>query len=367
MAANTQSFMRAAAVLIAAVSLFYGAAAQASCVAPANTDPFDIRVTGSWKAQHATDGDIRGCLLTAEKNDGTKVTAYTNYEFICALKPDEKISVAPSYACCDTGLQGDFVCGVTPRVPLAVVGQTPLMISPSTHDPRAIIDLVAGSLSGKLREAAAIPKLQEYLSDPAYADAVRQQLPQLETALDDGTLKQDFVRGQVAGLLLAGYPDSPKRDAWRMMQFTGGMDYALTPIQKSIAQELLEKPDTALRFMPVLIDRLRRSSEPDRIYLLSVAARSGQSKAHINEIRDALGSDIDLPEAAPDSRPAPADNVEAVRREAEQKARAEMITARTALRAVYLPLLAKIACTGETGQVTVGSLYKSVLDCSVTP
>ena len=129
MATNTQSFMRAAAVLIAAVSLFYGAAAQASCAAPENTDPFDIRVTGSWKAQHATDGDIRGCLLTAEKNDGTKVTAYTNYEFICALKPDEKISVAPSYACCDTGLQGDFVCGVTPRVPLAVVGQTPLMIS----------------------------------------------------------------------------------------------------------------------------------------------------------------------------------------------------------------------------------------------
>jgi hypothetical protein len=367
MAGNTKSFTRAAAVVIAAASLFYAAASEASCAGPESTAPFEISVTAAWKAEHVNDGDIAGCLLTAQTADGQKITAYTPYEFICALKPDEKISVAPSYACCDTGLQGDFVCGVKPRVPLNVVSQTPLTLAPATHDARAIADLMARGLSGKLREASAIAKLQEYLGDPAYSETVKKQLPQLEAAVDNGTLQDAYTKGLVASLLLAGEPDSPKRTGWRIMQFEGGIDYALTPVQKSIAQELLEKPDTARRFMPVLIDRLRRASEPDRIYLLSVAARSDQSKAHITGIRDALGGDIDLPDAAPDSRPAPADNVEAVRREAEQKALAEMIAARTALRAVYLPLLKKIACTGETGQVTIGSVYKTTLDCAATP
>lgn len=364
MAGNTKSFTHVAAVIIAAASFFYNAPAQASCAAPANTDPFDIRVTGSWKAQHVTDGDIRGCLLTGEKNDGAKITAYTNYDFLCALKPDEKISVAPSYACCDTGLQGDFVCGITPRVPLAVVSQTPLMLAPAAHDPRAIVDLVAGSLSGKLREAAAIPQLQEYLSDPTYADTVRKQLPQLEAALDDGTLKENFVRGQVAGLLLAAYPDSPKRGDWRILQFTGGLDYALTPIQKSVAQELLSDAGTAGKFMPVLVDRLRSAGDDDRAFLLSVAARTPASKKHSDAIYDALAPLIREPAQANAQAPAPpADETDRLRREEEQKQLVKM-TAETAIRAqVLLPLVKKIACQGETGQVTVGQVYKTGITC----
>jgi hypothetical protein len=364
MAIHTKSFMRAAAVIIAAASLFSGDAAQASCAAPESTAPFDIRVTGSWKAQHVTDGDIRGCLLTAETGDGKKITAYTSYEFICALKAEEKISVAPSYACCDTGLHGDFVCGVTPRVPLAVVNQTPLMLAPAAHDPRAIMDLIAGSLSGKLREAAAIPKLQEYLSDPAYADTVRKQLPQLEAALDDGTLKQNFVRGQVAGLLLAAYPDSPKRDDWRILQFTGGLDYALTPIQKSVAQELLSDSGSAEKFMPVLVDRLRSAGDDDRVFLLSVAARAPASKKHADAIYDTLAPLIRDP--APADTPAPAppkDETDRLRREEEQKQLVKM-TAETAMRAqILLPPVKKIACQGETGKLTIGNFYKTDITC----
>lgn len=367
MAARTKSFMRAAAVVIAAASLLYAGTAEASCAAPESTAPFEISVTDVWKAEHVNDGDIAGCLLNAQTSSGQKITAYTPYAFICALKPDEKITVQPSYACCDTGLQGDFVCGVKPRVPLNVVSQTSLTIAPASHDARAIADLMARSLSGKLRESGAVTKLQEYLGDPAYSETVKKQLPQLQAAVDNGTLKDAYTKGLVAALLLAGDPDSPKRTDWRIMQFEGGIDYALTPVQKSIAQELMEKPDTAARFMPVLTDRLRRASDPDRLYLLSVAARSDQSKAHINALRDALGSDIDAPDTAPDSRPAPADDIEAARRAAEQKMLAERNNARTAMRAVYLPLLKKIACTGETGQVTVGTTYKTTLDCAETP
>lgn len=104
MAGTPQTFTRAAAVIIAAASLFYNASSYASCAAPIDTGPMEIRVTDTWKAEHVSDGDIPGCLLNAETTDGRKITAYTHYDFICALKPDEKITVSPSYACCDTGL-----------------------------------------------------------------------------------------------------------------------------------------------------------------------------------------------------------------------------------------------------------------------
>lgn len=363
MAASTKSFMRAAAVVIAAASLFYAGTAKASCAAPTSTAPFEITVTAAWKAEHVNDGDIAGCLLTAQTAEGQKITAYTPYAFICALKPDEKISVQPSYACCDTGLQGDFVCGVKPRVPLAVVGQTPLSIAPAAHDARAIADLMARSLSGKLREASAISKLQEYLGDPAYSETVRKQLPQLEAAMDSDTLKDPYTRGLVAALLLAGEPNSPKRADWRILQFKGGIDYALTPVQKGIAQEMLENPDTAARFMPVLVDRLRNAGDDDRAFLLSVAARSPASKPHANDIYDALAPLIRDPAADAPAATPPADDVERLRRAEEKKQLAKM-TAETAMRAqVMLPLVKKIACQGETGQVTVGHMYKEILAC----
>ncbi len=361
-------FTCAAAVIIAAASFFYAGAAEASCAAPESTAPFGISVTAAWKAEHVNDGDIPGCLLTAQTSAGQKITAYTPYEFICALKPDEKITVMPSYACCDTGLQGDFACGVKPRVPLAVVNQTPLTVTPAAHDARAIADLAARSLSGKLREASAISKLQEYLGDPAYSETVRKQLPQLETAMDSNTLQDPYTRGLVAALLLAGYQDSPKRTGWRIMQFQGGIDYALTPVQKNIAQELLEQPDTAERFMPVLVDRVRRAGDDDRAFLLSVASRTPASKLHINELRDALGSDIDAAiDAGGDTHAPPRNDADAARRGAEQKAVGEANRVRSARRDLFLPLLSKIACSGETGPVTVGGVYKSTLDCPTAP
>lgn len=354
--------MRAAAVVIAAASLFYAGAAEASCAAPESTAPFEISVTAAWKAKHVSDGDIAGCLLTAQTAAGKKITAYTPYEFICALKPDEKINVAPSYACCDTGEQGDFVCGVKPRVPLSVVSQTPLTIAPATHDARAIGDLVARSLSGKLREASAISKLQEYLSDPAYSETVRRQLPQLEAAMDNDTLKDPYTRGLVAALLLAGEPDSPKRADWRILQFKGGIDYALTPVQKSIAQELLGDPATAEKFMPVLVDRLRNAGDDDRAFLLAAAGRAPASKNHANAIYDALAPLVIDP-AGPDTRPPPANEADRLRREEEKKQRAQM-TAETALRAqTLLPLVKKIACQGETGKRAIGQVYKTEISC----
>ena len=362
MAGTPPTFTRAAAVIIAAASLFYAPAAQASCSAPVNTGPMEIRVTESWKAEHVSDGDIPGCLLNAETTDGRKITAYTHYDFICALKPDEKITVAPSYACCDTGLQGDFTCGVKPRVPLNVVGQTLLSIAPAAHNARAIVDLMRGSLSGSLREASSIVKLQEYLGDPAYSETVKKELPQLEATIDNGTMKDPYTRGLVAALLLAGEPDSPKRDDWRIMQFEGGIDYALTPVQKSIAQELLGDPVTADRFMPVLITRLRNAGDDDRAFLLATAGRAAASKKHVNAIYDALGPLIIDP-AAPDTRPPPADENDRLRRDEEKKQMARM-TAETTLRAqVLLPFVKKIACQNETGKVTVGQVYKTEITC----
>lgn len=362
MTGNTKSFTRAAAVILAAASFFYAAPSVASCAAPASTAPFDITVTAAWKAEHVNDGDIPGCLLTAQTGAGQKITAYTPYEFICALKPHEKISVQPSYACCDTGEQGDFVCGVKPRVPLSVVSQTPLTIAPAAHDARAIADLMARSLSGKLREASAISKLQEYLGDPAYSETVRKQLPQLEAAMDNDTLKDPYTRGLVAALLLAGEPDSPKRADWRILQFKGGIDYALTPVQKSIAQEMLGDPATAERFMPVLVDRLRNAGDDDRAFLLATAGRAPASKTHANAIYDALAPLVTDP-AVPDTRPPPADETDRLRREEEKKQLAQM-TAETALRAqILLPLIKKIACQGETGKITIGQFYKTEIIC----
>lgn len=356
------STLRAAAVFSAAGSLFLSQAAAASCAAPASTAPFEISVTQSWTAEQVNDGDIGGCLLQAQTADGQKITAYTSYDFICALKPEEKITVAPSYACCDTGEQGDYVCGIKPRVPLQVVGQTSLTIAPAVHDARAIADLFAHGLAGKLRDASAFTKLQDYLADPNFSEAVKKQLPALEKALDDGSLKDGYVRAQVAALLLAAMPESPKADGWRLLRFTGEIDYALTPVQKSLAQELAAKPDAATTFMPVLIDRLRRANDDDRAFLLSLAANMGAAaRPFANDLADALGSDLaELPDAAIDVTSG--DAVEQARRTAEQKAlaikRADIATRRVQL----LPLLAKIACDGAQ-PVTVGKTYPIQLDC----
>ncbi len=323
-------------------------------------------VVTTWPARHVSDGDIGGCLLNFRTLSGAEHLAYAGYDFICQLKPEETIEMIPSYACCDAGDHGDFACGVKPRSRVERLPQTSMMLAPAQPDARAIPEMVQALLDGKLRNVGAARRLKEYIAGGTLADEVKKHLGPLDEAVEHSSIKDPYVKGAAADLLVFAYPASPKKTGWEIIRFQGDIGYALTEDQKSILVRLTADKTTAPRFIPVLVEKLRVTDDEGRLLLLgAIAAYGADAKVYSNSIRDALGSDIPNDNEQSRSMPSapPQDPAEAARYEEMLKQIKIADTNLAARTKMLMPLLTAIVCHGETGRITVGKSYPTTIDC----
>lgn len=340
--------------------------AGADCYMPDPPGAKEGTVAATWPAKHVEDGDIGGCLLKFSLASGGEWLGYTKYDFICQLKPDEKITLMPNFACCDTGDHGDFACGVKPRGLFDTMKRTNITLAPALPDARAIPELVKAALGGKLRDANAAIRLKEYLGVPELTEEVKKQVAPLEKALDDNTVTDAYVRAQVAGLLAAANPESPKKTNWQIEYFKGDIGYALTDAQRALLVSLTADKASAEKFIPVLAQKLRQTDEDGRLAILTAMQAYGPSaKPHASVLRDAftteLAADWDKPAEAPTSPPK--DEVEALRYAQMMKEIEKQAAEKDARAKTMLPLLAAIACHGETGSIVIGKNYPTTIDC----
>lgn len=345
--------------------------AQADCYMPQHPGAKEGTVAATWPAKHVADGDIGGCLLKFSLAAGGEWLGYTRYDFICRLGTSEKITLMPDFACCDTGDHGDFACGVKPRAADDTFKRTNITLAPATPDARAIPDMVQALLSGgKLRDASAAIRLKEYLGVQELAAEVRKQVAPLEAALDNNAIADSYTRAEVAALLVAAHPESPKKRDWQIDFFSNENGYALTDAQISVVAELTSDASTADRFIPLLAEKLRRTDEPSREFiLLALQPYGAAAKPYANALRDAFTSELPTDWDKPAEAPAdpPKNTVEAARRAQMMQEVEKQSAEKTARAKKLLPYLAKIACHGETGKVTIGKNYPTTIDCAQKP
>lgn len=342
----------------------------ADCAMPQHSGAKQGTVAATWPARHVEDGDIGGCLLKFSLAAGGEWLGYSRYDFICKLSTSETITLMPDFACCDTGDHGDFACGVKPRGMFNTLKRTNITLAPALPDARAIPEMVKALAGGKLRDAGAAIRLKAYLSVPELAEEVKKQVAPLEAALDNNTITDAYVRAQVAGLLATANPESPKKTNWQIEYFKGDIGYALTDTQKALLAALITFPDPDPRYIPVLAQKLRQTDEDGRLAILTALKSYGPAaKPYANELRDAftseLAADWDKPAETPTTQPK--DEVEALRHAQMMKEIEKQAAEKDAREKTMLPLLAAIACHGETGSIVIGKNYPTTIDCAKKP
>lgn len=321
--------------------------AHADCAMTEEPAAKTVHVSQTWKAMHVSEGFLNGCLLKTTDEAGQQMTAYTFYDFICALPAAETIELMPSYACCDAGESGDFVCGVKTQNPLSYVAQTDITLAPAKPDRRAIPELAGYALSGKLRNTGAIAKLEEYLSVEEFSEDVRSYLPSLWDAVKKDAVTDPYIKSELAGLLLKSDPLSPDKLDWQLLILKGDLSYELTQEQKDIISQVTALKDTAPRVMPVLVEKLRRTDDPNIAFILQAMGNYGGAvAAYLDEIQNAVN--IDIPDTTPAS-PAPTDPVERARYDAMLKAMEEKAAEQKARALLFAPLLEKLSCAAGQG------------------
>jgi hypothetical protein len=344
--------------------------AGADCYMPAPPDAQEGTVAATWPAKHVEDGDIGGCLLKFSLAAGGEWLGYTRYDFICKLSASEKITLMPDFACCDTGDHGDYACGVKPRGLFDTLKRTNITLTPALPDARAIPEMVHALKGGQLQNAVAAIRLKEYLGDTQLAEEVKKNIAPLEDSLEAVIITDPYVRAQVAALLAAAWPESKKRAFWDVTFFQGDIGFALTDAQKAVMARMTADPATADYFIPELAKKLRQTDEEGKAAILAAAAAYGPAaKRHATVLRDALTSELptDWDKPAEPLPAPPTDEVEAKRYAAMLDMMKKEETERTARAKILLPLLAKIACHGETGSVKIGKNYPTNIDCAKKP
>lgn len=289
---------------ILALTLASGAA-HASCAFmpdPNGKMPWEndktVKVVDRWAVRHVNDGTVSGCLAEFQLSDGKgSFTAYTAYDFICALPADEKISVRQNFACCDTGDQGDYVCGIKTINPIAMKGQTSIAVVPAKPDRRAIPDMMtrlervawigARNITDRLADYAAVPELR--------AEIVP-LIPRLRALM--ASAERDEKKAAIAQLLL-------RLDDKNGADPGGNLDLALKILQgahfgdfgadEKQALALLQKhPESGEKAVPILVDLLRRThQQADRGMLLQVLSSYGQAlQPHLTALHYILRDDL---------------------------------------------------------------------------
>ncbi|MBK67283.1 MAG: hypothetical protein CMP22_04030 [Rickettsiales bacterium] len=87
--------------------------AQASCVVPEEIPVESYSVSEIWPITHSYDENVPGCFARI-KSSNNEHLVYLPFEFSC--KQDLSLDLKLSQACCDTGRDGDYACGVIPTV-----------------------------------------------------------------------------------------------------------------------------------------------------------------------------------------------------------------------------------------------------------
>lgn len=320
-------------------------AAHANCAMQEEPAATTVHIAETWKAMHVSEGFLSGCLLKTTDDKGQQMTVYTFYDFICALPKEETIEVMPSYACCDAGESGDFVCGVKTQNPLSYVAQTSITVAPAKPDRRAIPELAGYALSGKLRNTGAIRKLEEYLAVEELSEEVRSYLPGIAESLKKDAVKDPYIKAELAGLLLKADPLSPDKLDWQLLILAGDLSYELTQEQKDIILEVTLLKDSGPRVLPMLVKKLRRTDDQSIAFILQAMDGYGAAvEPYLDEIKNVIG--IDIPDMTPTS-PAPTDPVEKARYDAMLQEMEKKATEQKTRALLFTPLLKKLSCAAR--------------------
>lgn len=271
-------------------------AASCAFINDGKTTP-TIQVLEHWSARHVNDGVVSGCLLKVrETDDGKEYLAYTSYDFICALDAKESLAVQRAYACCDTGEQGDYVCGIKPVNPLAMLRQTNVGLIPAKPDRRAIpnlMDRLAAVEWAGVRNIA--ERLAEYAAEPALKDAMPALQPRLQEIM--AAAKHPEKKAAIAALLLEmGGKAAPDDLALKLALLGGaGQWRELTAEETAALAAMKHHPEAATQIVPVLVELLRRGQhrETTKQQLLETLPAFGAAlQPHLVQIRSLLEDDL---------------------------------------------------------------------------
>ena len=287
------------ALLVALAALLpLQAAASCAFIRDGKTTP-SIQVLDHWSARHVNDGKVNGCLLKVrEIDDGKEYVAYTAYDFMCALGAGETLAVQRAYACCDTGEQGDYVCGIKPINPLAMLGQTNVGLMPAKPDRRAIPNLMDRLADAEWVGVRNITeRLAEYAVEPTLQEDIRALRPRLRDIMDGA--KNPQKKAAIAALLLQLSQNDEKQpdDLALVLTLLGGAGQwqELTTGEIAALDVAKRHPEAAEQIVPVLVELLRRGQhrEPTKTLLLDTMPVFGAAlQPHLLQIYALLGDDL---------------------------------------------------------------------------
>ncbi|MFN5351896.1 MAG: hypothetical protein ACK5BE_04705 [Alphaproteobacteria bacterium] len=180
--------------------MFFTTKSYASCV-PKPGKEIQVNIDKSYSPIFDGSGIKQpGCIL---QSDG-KVLGYTSYNYLCNLPSNEKVNLALSYDCCDTGPDsGDLLCTVRAKgvLGIASIHANGVGLSPIDKDARAVDDFVS-TLQGDyvFSYYGASKKLLEYLADDKFKATVLNKREQLKAIAKNGT--REDQRGYASNVLL---------------------------------------------------------------------------------------------------------------------------------------------------------------------
>lgn len=257
-----------------------------------------VTVSDHWAVRHVNDGIVSGCLAEFQLSGGKgSFTAYTAYDFICGLPADEKITVRQNFACCDTGEQGDYVCGIKTINPLAMKGQTSIAVVPAQPDRRAIPDMMqrlektewigAKNIAERLGDYAAVPELKA---------EVAALVPRLRALM--ASAGRDEKKAAIAQLLLrldAGAADQAG-NLDLALKILAGVNFGHFGADESQALAIVQQhPEAGEKIVPVLIDLFRRTryqAESGTLLLQALPAFGTALQPHLVALHSILNDDL---------------------------------------------------------------------------
>lgn len=298
--------MKKRSILLAVLALLLAPAdTWASCAfmpEPNGKMPWEndktVTVADHWLVRHVREGGVTGCLAEFKSADGKdNFTAYTAYDFICALPAEEKITVRQNFACCDTGDDGDFVCGIKAVNPLAMKGRTSISVVPAKPDRRAIPDLMtrleqiewigARNITDRLAEYAAVPELK--------ADILA-LIPRLRTMMDSAAHSEK--KAAIAQLLLRlGESNAAPADNLDLsLKILQGIHFGEWGDDEKQALALVQKhPEAGEKVVPVLVELLRRAhykAETRDMLLRALPSYGKALQPHLTALHYILRDDL---------------------------------------------------------------------------
>lgn len=281
-------------------------AAQASCAfmpEPNGKMPWEndktVTVADHWLVRHVREGSVTGCLAEFKSADGkSDFTAYTAYDFICALPADEKITVRQNFACCDTGDDGDYVCGIKTLNPLAMKGQTSIAVLPAKPDRRAIPDLMTRLEKVEWIGAKNITeRLAEYATVPELKAEVMALIPRLRELM--ASAERNEKKAAIAQLLMRlgdKNEATPGDNLDLALKILQGINFGEFGADAQQALAIAQKhPEAGDKVVPVLVELLRRThyKAETRTQLLQALPPFGKTlQSHLTALHYILRDDL---------------------------------------------------------------------------